>query len=358
MENKGKIFVYSLEGRVTGGCELLHQLVGYLNDNGRNAYIVYIGPGLHPHEVPEAYKKYNIKVAQQVEDINENIVVIDEGFMYLVSTIKKAQCCMWWLSVDNFFLDEEQLPFLSWCDIASWNKDLLRKAIKMRLHYMKVAFIKRTIPWYPIFSIKKLANKACITAYQSEYARLFLESKGFKNLISLSDYINTDFIDNKIDLKKKENIVLYNPKKGFDFTKKIIEADTSIKWIPLINMSRQEMLQTMQRAKIYVDFGFHPGKDRIPREAALNYCCVITGRRGAADNPIDIHIPDSFKLNEKKVTINNIIDKINEVFCHYESCLKEQEAYRNRTIGERERFFYEIDRIFGINGQEGLFQNN
>ena len=355
MKNVGKIFVYSLEGRVTGGCELLHQLVGYLNDNGRDAYIVYIGPGLHPHEVPEAYKKYNIKVAQQVEDINENIVVIDEGFMYLVSKIRRAQCCLWWLSVDNFFLDEEQLPFLSWSDIAAWDKGLLKKAIKMRLHYMKVAFLKQSIPWYPIFSIKKLINKACITAYQSEYARLFLGRKGFKNLISLSDYINTDFITDKIDLRKKENIVLYNPKKGFEFTKKIIDADTSLKWIPLVNMSRQEMLQAMQKSKVYMDFGFHPGKDRIPREAALNYCCVITGRRGAANNPIDIAIPESFKLDERKVSINTILEKIHNIFYNYESCLKEQENYRKQIIGEREKFFGEIDKLFGLNGHKGFF---
>lgn len=356
MKNRGKIFVYSLEGRVTGGCELLHQLVGYLNDNGKDAYIVYVGPGLYPHEVPEAYKKYNIQVAQQVEDIDENIVVIDEGFMYLVSTIKMAQCCLWWLSVDNFFLDEEQLPFLSWYDIMAWNKGLLKKAIKMRLHYMRVAFLKKSIPWYPIFSIKSLVNKACVTAYQSEYARLFLENKGFKNLIPLSDYINTDFITDEIDLKKKENIVLYNPKKGFEFTKRIIEADASIKWIPLINMSRQEMVQIMQRAKVYVDFGFHPGKDRIPREAALNYCCVITGCRGAAGNPVDVFIPESFKLDERKVSVDIILEKIHDVFCHYENCLKEQEAYRNRTIGEREKFFYEIDRLFGLNDQKGFFR--
>lgn len=34
-----------------------------------------------------------------------------------------------------------------------------------------------------------------------------------------------------------------------------------------------------------------PGKDRMPREAAMPGCCVITGKRGAAANPFDI--PDS-----------------------------------------------------------------
>jgi len=44
--------------------------------------------------------------------------------------------------------------------------------------------------------------------------------------------------------------------------------------------------------KLYVDFGKHPGKDRMPREAAVHGCCIITGRRGAAGNPFDIPIPN------------------------------------------------------------------
>ena len=57
-----QIYVYCPAGLVTGGAELLHQLVSILNDNGKNAYIVYCGD--KAHILPEDYKCYNIKIAE------------------------------------------------------------------------------------------------------------------------------------------------------------------------------------------------------------------------------------------------------------------------------------------------------
>jgi len=48
---------------------------------------------------------------------------------------------------------------------------------------------------------------------------------------------------------------------------------------------------------MYIDFGTHPGKDRIPREAALRNCIVLTNRNGAADNNVDVPIPNEYKIH-------------------------------------------------------------
>lgn len=55
-----------------------------------------------------------------------------------------------------------------------------------------------------------------------------------------------------------------------------------LRWVPLIGMTTEEMRSCMSKSKVYIDFGNHPGKDRIPREAAISGCIVITGKRGAA----------------------------------------------------------------------------
>ena len=80
----------------------------------------------------------------------------------------------------------------------------------------------------------------------------------------------------------QEWILLYNPKKGLDKVLPIIEQTPWLKWIPLINLTEEDMIAYMHLAKVYVDFGNHPGKDRIPREAAICGCCVITNREGSA----------------------------------------------------------------------------
>ena len=47
-------------------------------------------------------------------------------------------------------------------------------------------------------------------------------------------------------------------------------------------MTPEQVVDLMSESKVYIDFGNHPGKDRIPREAVINGCCVITGVRGSA----------------------------------------------------------------------------
>ncbi|KAL3809235.1 hypothetical protein ACHAXA_005283 [Cyclostephanos tholiformis] len=46
----------------------------------------------------------------------------------------------------------------------------------------------------------------------------------------------------------------------------------------------------------YIDFGPHPGMDRLPREAALAGCIVITNREGAAAHDEDVPLPQEFKF--------------------------------------------------------------
>lgn len=355
MDLSGKVvYVYSLTGIVTGGCELLHQLVDFLNRHGRDAYIVYAGYGLQGdrEHVLEAYRGYDVKIATIVPDTEDTVVVLDEGFLYLASQYKRATLMFWWLSVDNYFLDAIQMPFVSWGDMSQWGWKHLSHAMKVRLHYLKARFTGEDggeLPWFPIISLKQLARRNCISAYQSEYARIFLEKNGFRNLYPLSDFINVEFLSVSDKEKvRKENIVLYNPKKGYEFTKKLIEADSSIKWVPLINMTRDEMKHTMQKAKVYVDFGNHPGKDRIPREAALCGCCVITGTRGSAGNDIDIRIPKHYKFDEKISGIDDVISMIYQVFKDYESYCEEQAQYKNQISKEKDVFEQECMRLFDI----------
>lgn len=332
IQNK-KVYVYCLASVVTGGCELLHQLVSYLNDNHREAFIVYVGD--KTKEIPEAYKDYNIKVAEKIDDSDNSIVVLDEGFLYLAKEINKAHMIFWWLSVDNFFNDPIQMPYLSLIDLFCWNKKTFVRAMlsgKLRVRHH--------------FSLSWLTKQDVINAYQSEYARLFLKDNGFSNLVPLKDYINTDYFASATN--QKENIVLYNPKKGYKYTSKLIKTAPEITWIPLVNLTRQQMLDYFRRAKVYVDFGNHPGKDRIPREAAINNCIVITGERGSAGNNIDIPIPSKYKFNERKISLNTITERIKEVFSNYEEALSEQLDYRNHIKVEKDEFERQIRNLFEI----------
>ena len=151
-----------------------------------------------------------------------------------------------------------------------------------------------------------------------------------------------------MDLKHpRENIVLYNPKKGLNFTKKIIEKSPSwIKWVPLINMSNDEVYQNLISGKVYIDFGNHPGKDRFPREAAISGCCILTDRKGAAAYQKDVPILEKYKFNDNKKNIPNIVNQIEYCLNNYQEAIKDFDSYRDFIRQEKDIFKKDIIRLF------------
>lgn len=97
-----------------------------------------------------------------------------------------------------------------------------------------------------------------------------------------------------------------------------------VNWVPLVNMTNDQVKQKMLNSKVYIDFGNHPGKDRFPREAAISGCCIITGKRGAANYYEDVRIPEKFKFNQYKTKPENIIHRIRECLDSFEIIKEEQ----------------------------------
>lgn len=100
----------------------------------------------------------------------------------------------------------------------------------------------------------------------------------------------------------------------------------------------------MRSSKLYIDFGNHPGKDRMPREAAICGCCIITGKRGAAANDVDIKIPSQYKISDSDISL--IADRIKYVLKNYEDLTSDFDSYRDKIRHEEAVFDAEIKRIF------------
>lgn len=121
----------------------------------------------------------------------------------------------------------------------------------------------------------KLAGRTnAVHFVQSYYAKDFVENGlGIAKTYFLKDYINDDIV--KVAQlyggeSLRKDVCVYNPKKGYATLKPVIDACRSdIEWVALQGLKPDEMAKVMCQAKVYVDFGNHPGKDRIPREAAV-----------------------------------------------------------------------------------------
>ncbi len=135
--------------------------------------------------------------------------------------------------------------------------------------------------------------------------------------------------------------MLYNPRKGYEVTSKLISRYSDITWIPLQGFTRDGMAERMRTAKVYIDFGYHPGKDRIPREAAMCGCCVITNRQGSARNDIDVPILPEFKF-DIPYKMDEIHDCILRCFNDFENQTKKFDSYRIWIADEKSRFDAEV----------------
>lgn len=286
---KTKIYILCPSNFASGGPELLHQLAynirKYLNVD---AYILYYPQSNNP--VRDEYKDYNVPYVFEAEDIEDNILIV---------------------------------PVVE-IDINKMTRKKKIHIIKDEMRFFNFYFVQS---YYALNYIQDL---------EVDKSKIYF----------ISDYLNIDFLNRRFDINRKENIVVYNPKKGFLFTQKIVKQAKGIQFIPLINMTREEVIKTLQKAKVYIDFGNHPGKDRLPREAAILGCCVITGKRGSAAYYEDIPIPNQYKFEDKKGNIPKIIDRIQDCLNNYEKRYKDFDYYRDCIRKEPEKFIEDMGKIF------------
>lgn len=301
----------------TGGPELLHQLAFKLKKKGINSKMYYTGDyqttPIHPN-----YEKYTIDYDFTIVDNEENVLIVPEADTDALRSFKNLRKVIWWLSVDNYFRSIRGVDRM----LRSWG---LRKRT-----VLSSAIIKE---------FKKYRHLS-----QSHYAQVFLLKYGIKSFY-LSDYLRESFFYSAEDIVR-EDIVLYNPKKGLSFTRLLMEYYKNIKWIPIENMTPEQVGEILSRAKVYVDFGEHPGKDRFPREAAIKGCCIITGKRGAAYYEEDLPIPLKYKFADVSENIPIIIDQIKDCLKNYPARATDFEDYKKWIKRDESKFEKDIACIF------------
>lgn len=270
-----KILVVCPANTVTGGPEALHQLAAHMIALGLPAYMVYM-PFNEFFEPPTVYQKYKVPVATFVDE-RGTLVVFPEVYPMQALAIKNADAALWWLSLENF-LERRHI---------SWFRDKLR-------YYKRV--IKGERPLLGARSLKNLIHFS-----QTEHSTQYLRSCGIEP-VPLIDSINEDFLTDKFlgKTSHKKNIILYNPSKGKKVTAALIKDNPQWDFLPLQGLKPRELSERLYEAKLYIDFGHHPGRDRMPREAAMHGCCLITGILGSAGNEVDLPIPTKYKLDALK----------------------------------------------------------
>lgn len=303
----------------TGGPEALHQLGLALRDLGHDARMVYAEGDISPvslpglvrfpdivDPMPAAYQHYDVPRTFEVLDEPGNAMVIGELHLDMLQYLRGISPYIWWLSIDNGL---------------------------------------RAVRAFGGFEAVRLARVRHLC--QSYYAMSYLLDKNIQGL-PLFDYTVSPHMIGPIAGSDRSRLdrILY-PARGKWFTGWLQRWAPDLPWLEIVDFSASEVWNLFSTSKIYVDFGSHPGKDRMPREAAIAGCCIVTGQRGSAGNSFDIPIFAGYKFQDSRLQIPCIVRAIRSILNDYQNRIGDFEAYREIIAGERLEFVTQVEKVFG-----------
>ncbi|PMP90954.1 MAG: hypothetical protein C0171_03825 [Caldisphaera sp.] len=120
-----------------------------------------------------------------------------------------------------------------------------------------------------------IAHRVDILLYitQSKYVAEFLKQLGIEQdkIIVIREPLEEEYIKmakNSKLVEHKEDSIAWNARKSYPITSKLIDLLSKKYTIyRLDNVGKEKMIEILSKTKIYIDIGFHPGRDRPPREA-------------------------------------------------------------------------------------------
>ncbi|MGW5837774.1 hypothetical protein ACWFZ6_07035 [Methylorubrum extorquens] len=308
---------------MTGGPEALHQLGNKLIKLGKTVYMIYFHGSadeiVYSHTVNhdrvliipqydapvhDAYKHYGIPYTSCIVDNARARIIIPEIWPHLIDKFLGAKIYFWWLSYDYGYQAVES------------NKG------------------------FDVFRSLSHVNLA-----QSAYAQKKLELLGIAQSYILSDYTSPNNVCLNIDRSTKKNLVIYNKKGQFE-AERIAPYVKNCNFELIANMSPEQVRNKMADAKAYIDFGPHPGMDRMPREAAASHCCIMTGLRGSASYFEDVPIPSMYKIDTSGDYFEHAGNIIEDMVLNYDRHLKNFDFYRKKITSESTVFECQIKSIF------------
>jgi hypothetical protein len=315
----------------TGGPEALHQLAYQINRHGGSAHLAYYAPVSHVEiegnrlrcraensPMPAQYAQYHPHVLREISPGPDTLLVFPETLCHLAAVAAVPyQRALWWLSVDN-----APAPILQ--DAA----------------YQQ-----------PFFGDPGLHH-----FYQSDYARAFLQKACATACHPLSDYTDQDFVHLSLiasanpPIRERPNRICFFPNKGAERAASFIEAASqlrhNVEFVPIRGMSKPQVRDCLFSARLYIDFGNQPGKDRVPREAAIAGAILLLHAAGAGAHYLDHPLPRTYLFGEADIVSGRLHALVNEILDAPETHWEQQRFYRDAILREQEKFDLETRTLF------------
>lgn len=183
-----------------------------------------------------------------------------------------------------------------------------------------------------------------IHIFQSKHAEMEAHRLNFTGSV-VSDY--TIYDKNQLNQNyNKTNDICFLEGKAPGTDELIQDLRNNFSIISIKDMTQSQVIDTLRKSKFFIDFGSHPGKDRMPREAALNKCIPLVHNVGAAKYSEDVPLPGYLKLDSFTLSNSTLLGKkINKIKSNINQTLEDIEPYIYKIKKEREIFYNEVDKF-------------
>jgi hypothetical protein len=341
-------------------------LVHSLRERGLEAYLLpmrnFRGKSNHPE-----YSVYNFAVADRIADPENDHLVLTEvspiESRRELSQLPDQHIWMLWLSVNfspipqaryfhatqedcSFFPPDEpgQLPPLWPYDDAPIESGALRtlreagrRTRNSGARTMIAAPIEAVSIDYAQRTVRRKINFGTQSFYGQSFVRRHLNSDAFL----LTDYPRP--MPDLSDVRRQPGLVSYNGAKGRWKIDELRALLPEVEFRPIEGMSFEDVRRTLATSSLYVEIGHLPGRDRLPREAALVGTPTVLLARGAGfcwqDFPIgvDYRIPYSIDWAQQMApVIAAALDDPSVI-------RSAQEPFRHWVAGEKDRYEQAVD---------------
>jgi hypothetical protein len=284
-----------------------------------------------------AFDWYDAPEAENPFDGPEDAIVVPEAFPGLLAGAGRATVVCWWLSVDNSPLFAATQ---AWRRRRIWTSTeplarLVARRIKGRILRLRYARLLRA------------ARHVC----QSHYAQATVSAELGVPAQLLTDYVVVQGMAPRPGRVERVRIA-YNPAKGGDIVEAVQDAmsDDRADWLPISGMSQQQVCAALASADVYLDLGHQPGKDRMPREAAMAGAVTLVARFGAGASDKDFPLPDQHRIPTEPEFLANVRRTLELVMEDVPHHWELQASFRDALAREREVFRQEVVEIFKTGG--------
>lgn len=339
VEGYRRVSVFYPRGIRTGGPEALHQLVDELRASGHDAALVPL-PGFEDSDRVAAYDRYDAPEVAAPATGSRDAVVVPEVWIPPRAVLGEATHICWWLSVDNspLFMDERRREQARAGMVTSPPRSL-RARVRAPARRLLAPVRQRRL-------------SHAVHVAQSVYAQQQVRERWGGPVRLLSDYTVLDGphgggLLERLDPRDVPTVA-FNPAKGGVAVAEVQRMVTRpVRWLPIAGMTPEEVGTALARSSVYLDLGHLPGKDRLPREAALSGAVTLLAAIGAGGNEHDFPLPDDHRIpagphlaREAATALERVLDDLPR---HWAA----QAGFRTLLGEERATFQSEVAEIFG-----------